>query len=94
MFPEEVEGVLKSHPSVYDVLVVGVDDQRWGQAVAAVVQPTPGRVPTLDQLADHCRQQLAGYKVPRSLVLVDQIERSPAGKADYRWAQRTAGGRS
>jgi 3-oxocholest-4-en-26-oate---CoA ligase len=90
VFPEEVEAALKSHPFVYDVLVVGVDDQRWGQAVAAVVQPTPGTVPTLDQLAEHCRATLAGYKVPRSLVLVDRVERSPAGKADYRWAQRTA----
>ena len=90
VFPEEVEAVLKAHPSVYDVLVVGVDDQRWGQAVAAVVEPAPGASPTLDELAEHCRPSLAGYKVPRSLVLVDHVERSPAGKADYRWAQRTA----
>jgi 3-oxocholest-4-en-26-oate---CoA ligase len=90
VFPEEVEAVLKAHPSVYDVLVVGVDDQRWGQAVAAVVQPATGAAPTLDELAAHCRDELAGYKVPRSLVLVDRIERSPAGKADYRWAQRAA----
>jgi acyl-CoA synthetase (AMP-forming)/AMP-acid ligase II len=92
VFPEEVEAVLKSHPSVYDALVVGVDDQRWGQAVSAVVQPVAGAAPSLDVLADHCRAQLAGYKVPRSLVLVDQVERSPAGKADYRWAQRVAAG--
>ena len=92
VFPEEVEAVLKSHPSVYDVLVVGVDDERWGQRVAAVVQPVDGHSPTLDELADHCRTSLAGYKVPRSLVLVDQIERSPAGKADYRWAHRAAAG--
>jgi 3-oxocholest-4-en-26-oate---CoA ligase len=51
-----------------------------------------GESPTLDQLADHARSSLAGYKVPRSLVLVDHVERSPAGKADYRWAQRTAAG--
>ena len=92
VFPEEVEAVLKAHRSVYDVLVVGVDDQRWGQAVAAVVEPTPGTSPTLDELAAHCRASLAGYKVPRSLVLVDHVERSPAGKADYRWAQRAAAG--
>ena len=84
--------MLKAHPSIYDALVVGVDDQRWGQTVAAVVQPVPGSSPSLDELADHCRQSLAGYKVPARFVLVDQIERSPAGKADYRWAQRTAAG--
>ena len=93
VFPEEVEAVLKSHPAVYDVLVVGVDDPRWGQAVAAVVEPVPGESPTLDELAEHARQSLAGYKVPRSLVLVGEVERSPAGKADYRWAQRVASGK-
>jgi acyl-CoA synthetase (AMP-forming)/AMP-acid ligase II len=92
VFPEEVEAVLKAHPSVYDALVVGIDDQRWGQAVAAVVQPVEGARPTLDELAAHCRASLAGYKVPRSLVLVAQVERSPAGKADYRWAQSVASG--
>jgi acyl-CoA synthetase (AMP-forming)/AMP-acid ligase II len=94
VFPEEVEGVLKSHPAVYDVLVVGADDARWGQRVVAVVQPVPGTSPSLDELAEHCRAQLAGYKVPRGLVLVDQVERSPAGKADYRWARATAEGRA
>ncbi|HVN51386.1 MAG TPA: acyl-CoA synthetase [Acidimicrobiales bacterium] len=90
VFPEEVEAVLKAHPSVYDALVVGVDDQRWGQAVAAIVAPVEGTTPTLDELAEHCRASLAGYKVPRSLVLVDRVQRSPAGKADYRWAQQVA----
>ncbi len=94
VFPEEVEAALKAHPSVYDALVVGVDDERWGQAVAAVVQPVSGTAPSLDELAAHTRTLLAGYKVPRSLVLVDQVERSPAGKADYRWAQRIASGSS
>ena len=74
----------------YDAVVVGVDDQRWGQRVAAVVQPVEGRTPTLDELSSHCRDQLAGYKVPRALVLVDHVERSPAGKADYRWASSVA----
>ena len=87
---EEVENVLKSHPDVYDVLVVGVPDERWGSAVCAVVQPAPGASPDLDSLADHCRQELAGFKVPRHLVVVDRVERSPAGKADLRWAVRVA----
>lgn len=87
---EEVENVLKAHPGIYDVIVVGVPDDRWGSAVCAVVQPTPGEAPTLEDLAEHCRSELAGFKRPRHLVLVDQVVRSPAGKADLRWALSTA----
>jgi len=90
VFPEEVEGVLKSHPDVYDCLVVGVDDDRWGSAVAAVVAPVDGATPTLDDLAAHCKASLAGYKAPKRLVLVDAVVRSPTGKPDYRWASETA----
>jgi acyl-CoA synthetase (AMP-forming)/AMP-acid ligase II len=90
VFPEEVEAVIKTHPAVYDVLVVGVDDERWGQQVTAVVQTVEGGRVTLDELSVHCHLSIAGYKVPRSIVMVDQIERSPAGKADYRWAKRVA----
>jgi acyl-CoA synthetase (AMP-forming)/AMP-acid ligase II len=88
--PEEVEGVLHGHPSVADVLVVGVPDERWGSAVTAVVQPAAGTAPTLEELSAHCRAHLAGYKVPKRLVLVDRVVRSPSGKADYRWAVETA----
>jgi acyl-CoA synthetase (AMP-forming)/AMP-acid ligase II len=87
---EEVEAVLHGHPAVADVLVVGVPDERWGSAVAAVVQPAAGAAPTLEELAAHCRAHLAGYKVPKRLVLVDRVVRSPSGKADYRWAVDTA----
>jgi len=93
VYPEEVESVLKAHPAVYDVVVVGVPDERWGEQVAAVVRLTPGATePTLTELAEHCRDHLAGYKVPRRLTVVDAIVRSPAGKADYRWAKVTASG--
>ncbi len=92
VFPEEVESALKSHPDVYDTVVVGVPDDRWGERVAAVVRPVAGAYPTLDELAEHCRTSLAGYKLPRSLTLVEEIVRSPAGKADYRWAKTTATG--
>jgi acyl-CoA synthetase (AMP-forming)/AMP-acid ligase II len=88
IFPEEVESALKSHPDVFDALVVGAADDRWGQRVTAVVQPRPGLTPTLDDLATHCRTKIAGYKVPRELHLVDRIERSPSGKPDYPWAQQ------
>ena len=90
VYPEEVEALLKAHPAVYDVLVVGVADERWGERVTAVVQFTEGTSVSLEELDAHCRGQLAGYKIPRSLVVVDQIVRSPSGKADYRWAKATA----
>ncbi|HEY8526157.1 MAG TPA: acyl-CoA synthetase [Acidimicrobiales bacterium] len=90
VFPEEVEGVLKAHPAVFDTLVVGVPDERWGQRVAAVVQPRPGATVTLAELDEHCRARLAAYKVPRQLTVVDAITRSPSGKPDYPWAQRVA----
>ena len=90
IYPEEVEAAVKSHPDVYDCTVVGVSDERWGQRVAAVVQPREGAAPTLGSLQEHCRVHLAGYKVPRELHLVDTIQRSPSGKPDYRWAATVA----
>jgi acyl-CoA synthetase (AMP-forming)/AMP-acid ligase II len=90
IYPEEVEAALKAHPQVYDVLVVGVDDERWGQKVTAVVQPRPGEEPTLEDLVAHCRSRIAGYKVPRALRLVDEIPRQPSGKPDYPRARSAA----
>ncbi|MCB0964268.1 MAG: acyl-CoA synthetase [Acidimicrobiales bacterium] len=91
IFPEEVEHVLKAHPDVYDVLVVGVPDDRWGQAVCAVVQPRAGAdVPSLESIQEHARAHVARYKVPRHVVQVDEIVRSPAGKPDYPWATSLA----
>jgi acyl-CoA synthetase (AMP-forming)/AMP-acid ligase II len=87
VFPEEVEEALKSHPDVFDALVVGVDDERWMQRVAAVVEPLAGKAPTLESLQDHCRAVIAGYKVPRQIALVGKVSRSPTGKPDYGWAK-------
>ena len=81
IYPEEVEAALKGHPDVFDALVVGVPDARYGQHVAAVVQARPGSRPTLSDLDSFVRAEIAGYKVPRSLWLVDEVKRSPAGKA-------------
>jgi acyl-CoA synthetase (AMP-forming)/AMP-acid ligase II len=89
IYPEEVEAALKGHPDVFDALVVGVPDPRFGQQVAAVVHPRDGVRPTLAELDAFVRTEIAGYKVPRSLWLVDEIKRSPAGKPDYRWAKDT-----
>jgi acyl-CoA synthetase (AMP-forming)/AMP-acid ligase II len=90
VFPEEVESALHAHPSVGDVLVVGVPDERWGSAVTAVVAPHGDATPDLEELREHCRATLAGYKLPKHLVVVDRIRRSPAGKANYPWAEALA----
>lgn len=87
IYPEEVEAALKGHPDVFDALVVGVPDPRYGQHVAAVVQAREGARPTLAELDSFVRSEIAGYKVPRSLWFVDEVKRSPAGKPDYRWAK-------
>ena len=90
VFPEEVESAIVGHPAVADVLVVGVPDDRWGERVAAVVALQPGAALDLEQLQVHCREQLAGYKVPRQLAIVPKLERNPNGKGDYTWARNAA----
>ncbi len=90
VYPEEVESVLKEHADVFDAVVVGVPDERFGERVVAIVQPRAGTAPRLDALRQHSRVHLAGYKIPREVVLVDEIERSPSGKPDYRWARTAA----
>jgi acyl-CoA synthetase (AMP-forming)/AMP-acid ligase II len=90
VYPEEVEAALKGHESVVDAVVVGAPDERWGERVVAVVQARPGTSPSLESLLVHAREHLAGYKLPREIVFVDAITRSPSGKPDYRWAKATA----
>jgi acyl-CoA synthetase (AMP-forming)/AMP-acid ligase II len=87
VFPEEVEGALKSHPDVFDALVIGVPDERLGQRVAALIQPRVGRTIDHADLDAHVRKEIAGYKVPRSVWVVERVGRSPSGKPDYRWAR-------
>ncbi|MET9503797.1 acyl-CoA synthetase [Streptomyces sp. NPDC006622] len=91
VYPEEVEQALKAHPDVYDALVAGVPDATWGSHVAAVVQLRTGAPrPSLQDIQTHCRTRLAGYKIPRQLVVTESVRRSPSGKADYRWAREVA----
>ena len=90
VFPEEVESALKSCPDVFDALVIGIPDDLLGQRVAALVQLREGRPADLPAIEEHVRGQVAGYKVPRSIWLVDAISRGPAGKPDYAWAHRHA----
>jgi 3-oxocholest-4-en-26-oate---CoA ligase len=88
IFPEEVEAAVKSHPDVFDAIVVGMADERFGQRVAVVVQPRHGTTgPSLDELQDHCRSQIAGYKIPRQLLVVDEIPLTAAGKPDGKAAR-------
>jgi acyl-CoA synthetase (AMP-forming)/AMP-acid ligase II len=90
VYPEEVETALMTSDEVADVIVVGLPDERWGERVVAVVKPAPGAQPTLEGLQSHGRSVLAGYKLPRELILVGAVERTPAGKPDYKWAKATA----
>jgi 3-oxocholest-4-en-26-oate---CoA ligase len=90
VFAEEVERALTEHDAVRDVVVVGRPSQRWGSEVVAVVQLHDGVDVTDDDLLATCREHVAGYKVPKAVVRVAEVERSPSGKADYRWAARTA----
>ena len=91
IFPEEVEEALRSHPAIYDAVVVGQKDERWGERVAAIVSRCDGaETPDLETVRADLASQLAGYKLPRALIWVDAIKRSPAGKQDYRWAKEVA----
>jgi acyl-CoA synthetase (AMP-forming)/AMP-acid ligase II len=87
VFPEEVEIVLLSHPEVFDAVVVGMPDDRFGERVSAVVQARPGVDLDPDLLDRHCRQHLAAFKVPRRVVFVDEVLRRPTGKPDRAWAR-------
>jgi acyl-CoA synthetase (AMP-forming)/AMP-acid ligase II len=90
VYPEEVELALRAHADVFDCVVVGVPDDRWGEMVVALVHARDGRSIDADALATHCRASLAGYKVPKRMVVVDSLERSPAGKADYKQLREIA----
>jgi fatty-acyl-CoA synthase len=90
IYPEEVEEALKTHPDVEDALVVGVPDDRWGSAVAAVVQLRNGASLDEEKLRAHTREKLAAYKLPKRVYAVPAMFRAPNGKADYKSAQEFA----
>jgi fatty-acyl-CoA synthase len=87
IFAEEVEAAIKTHPAVYDCVVAGRPSDRWGDEVVAVVRRRHGSDVEAAQLLDAAARKLARYKLPKAIVFVDAIERSPSGKADYRWAR-------
>jgi acyl-CoA synthetase (AMP-forming)/AMP-acid ligase II len=90
IFAEEVETAIASHPAVADVVVAGRPSERWGQEVVAVVALADGACADADELVTHAAQSLARYKLPKAIVFRGVIERSPSGKADYRWAREQA----
>jgi fatty-acyl-CoA synthase len=90
IFVEEVERAIAGHPAVVDVVVVGRPSERWGQEVAAVVQLRPGAEATPEDISAYASATIARYKLPKVVVFVDQVQRSPSGKADYRWAAQQA----
>src|SRR5256886_1612285 len=90
VYPEEVEQALRRHPSIYDAVVVGTPDERFGEQVTAVAQLRPGAHATHEELVDLAARHLARYKLPKTTVWVDEITRSPSGKPDYRWARARA----
>ena len=90
IFPEEVEQALKAHPEVFDVLVVGIPDDRWGETVCAVVQAREGTSPSLEGISETARTRIAGYKVPRRMFVIAEIPRHANGKPDYRRGKEIA----
>jgi fatty-acyl-CoA synthase len=91
IFAEEVEAAVKAHPSVYDCVVAGRPSERWGNEVVAVVQLRNGHQPDEEALLHEAERHIARYKLPKAFVFVDEVVRSPSGKADYRWAKAVAG---
>ena len=90
IFVEEVERALAAHPAVRDVVVVGRPSERWGSEPVAIVQLEPGTSATDDELLAEAGRHIARYKVPKAVIRVDSVQRSPSGKADYRWAKAQA----
>ena len=90
VYPEEVEEMLKTHPAVYDAVVVGVPDEKWGQAVIGVVELNPNARVSEDELRRHVRERLAGFKTPKRVLVVESIGRAANGKADYAGMARLA----
>ena len=90
VYPEEVEEALKLNASVYDCLVVGLPDEKFGQKVVAVVSSEKDNDPSEAELIAFLKTNLAGYKVPKSILLTEEVKRAPNGKANYKWAKEFA----
>ena len=87
VFPEEVENILRTHPSVDDCIVMGMADERFGQRVVAIIEPRKPTEFLPDAVTDFVKGSLANYKAPREIIVVDHVQRHPNGKPDYAWAE-------
>jgi fatty-acyl-CoA synthase len=92
IFAEEVEAAVTAHDAVYDCVVAARPSERWGQEVVAIVHLRPGCDVDEAALLAEAERHVARYKLPKAFVFVDRVARSPAGKADYRWAAAVAAG--
>ena len=92
IYPEEVEEAIKLNENVYDCLVVGIQDDRFGQKVIAVVSLEPNKKIETEPLIQETRKHLSGYKLPKDIKFVKSVKRAPNGKADYKWASKVANG--
>lgn len=90
IFPEEVEAAAKAHEAIYDCVVVGVPDEKWGSRVVLVAAARSAAKPSLEEIQTHCRSKIAGYKIPREVHYVNEVPRNPAGKPNYKWAKEVA----
>ena len=90
IFPEEVEMALKAHPNIFDCLVVGVKDEKWGQKVVGVIQIREEKDISIDEIKQIASKYIASYKMPKEIIFSDIIERAPSGKPNYQWAQKFA----
>jgi fatty-acyl-CoA synthase len=84
VYPEEVEEVLKTHPGIRDAVAVGVPDEKWGEAICAVIEPHEGTTVDEDDVIAHVKSHLAGFKAPKRVLPVQTIGRAPNGKVDYK----------
>jgi len=92
VFVEEVESAIAGHTSVADVVVTSRPSERWGQEVVAVIQPVEGKTISLAEVREFASASIASYKMPKDVIVVDRVQRSPSGKADYRWAKEVVSG--
>ena len=88
VYPEEVEEAVKQHPDVVDCLVVGIDDEKFGQRVTGVASLLPDSQCDSEAVREFTRTKLAAYKIPKQILIVDEVKRAPNGKADYKWAKK------